>query len=93
MTSTARRELVQRIREEGRLAAHAGVKRCHVPAEYRKNMNEFQWLNGYDEGQHELDVVAAQPAIDERYEIEALIESNFTQDDLRVILRYLMEKK
>lgn len=47
-----RREIVTRLREEGRQAALAGKNRQSNPHEYE---DAYQWSNGFEEGQRELE--------------------------------------
>jgi len=47
-----RREIVERVRHEGYLAALAGRHRQTCPYRY---MDEFQWLQGYRQGEAEIE--------------------------------------
>jgi ribosome modulation factor len=51
MSNQRRREIVKRVREEGRQAAEVGRHRQTCP--YGNDMNRYQWLGAYDAAQSE----------------------------------------
>jgi hypothetical protein len=71
-----RKEIVKRVREEGRQAALAGRNAQTNPHRY---MDGFQWMSGYQQG---LIEAFAKPAKYTREEVAALLQSG-TVDEQR----------